>query len=196
MKHPQWWHYARGCLLHFFGLNTGAFSAFGTAFLINPQDARPARQMAGIAAEKHDLATAEKWFETALTLAPDDGVSWFNLGYLRENTGKSHAAIEAFTEAVRLVPTLDRAWYGMALAHARLGRHCEAALALEQAVALQPMNGEGWYQLGMAYHYANRPEQVSHVMQRLLEFEPVRAKKLAADSGRTDLMALIPPLPF
>ena len=196
MKYPQWWHYARGCLLHFFGFSPRAFAAFGTAYLINPQDARAARQMAGIAAEKQDFASAEKWFETTLALAPDDGVSWFNLGYVRENTGKPHAAIAAFSEAVRLVPTQDRAWYGMGLAHARLGRHSEAAAALEKAVTLQPMNGEGWYQLGMAYHYANRPEQVSHVMQRLLEFEPMRAKKLAGDSGRTDLMALMPPLPF
>mgnify|MGYP000966894918 CR=1 FL=1 len=58
------------------------------------------------------------------------------------------------------------------------------------------MNGEGWYQLGMAYHHANQPDQVKRVVKRLVDFEPKRAKKLAQDAARADLMTLIPELPF
>jgi tetratricopeptide (TPR) repeat protein len=88
------------------------------------------------------------------------------------------------------------AWYGMGLAHARLGQHDEAVKALEKVVELQPMSGEGFYQLGMAYHHANRPDDVTRILKRLVSFEPKRAKNLAQDTERADLMKLIPELPF
>ncbi len=196
MNYEQWRHYARGWLLHFFGREEGAFAAYSTAFRINPQDVRSARHLAAIAAKKKNFAVAEKWFEVALALTPDDGANWFNLGYVREHMGKSQEAITAFGEAVRLVPTQDMAWYGMGLAHARLGQHDAAVTALEKVVELQPMSGEGFYQLGMAYHHANRPDNVKVIVKRLVKFEPKRAKKLVHDAGRADLVSLIPELPF
>ena len=68
--------------------------------------------------------------------------------------------------------------------------------ALERVVELQPMNGAGFYQLGMAYHHANRPGDVTRILKRLVGFEPKRARKLAHDAGRADLMGFIPELPF
>lgn len=196
MNFDHWRHYARGWLFHFLGRESRAADAFSIAFRLDPQDVRAARHLAAIAANRRDFAMSEQWFVTALALTPDDGPNWFNLGFVRERMGKSEAAIVAFSRAVELVPTQDRAWYGMGLARARLGRHEEAAQALQKAVELQPMNGEGWYQLGMAYHHANDPDQVKRVVKRLLDFEPKRARKLAQDTGRTDLMPLIPELPF
>ena len=68
--------------------------------------------------------------------------------------------------------------------------------ALEKVVELQPMSGEGFYQLGMAYHHANRPDDVTRILKRLVGFEPKRAKNLARDTERADLMKYIPDLPF
>jgi tetratricopeptide (TPR) repeat protein len=196
MNFDHWRHYARGWLFHFFAQEQRAFDSFATAFRIDNQDVRSARHLAAIAANQQKFEIAEQWFEVALALTPDDGANWFNLGFVRERMGKPQAAIDAFTRAVELVPSQDRAWYGMGLAHARLGRHAEAAVALEKAVELQPMNGEGWYQLGMAYHHANHPNHVKRIVKRLVDFEPKRAKKLAQDAERADLMTLIPELPF
>ena len=155
-----------------------------------------ARHLAAIAAKRKNYDVAIKWFEAALALTPDDGANWFNLGYVCEHAGKPKEAIAAFTEAVRLVPQQDMAWYGMGLAYARLGQHDEAVKALEKVVELQPMSGEGFYQLGMAYHHANRPDDVTSILKRLVAFEPKRARKLAQDTQRADLMKLIPDLPF
>ena len=58
------------------------------------------------------------------------------------------------------------------------------------------MNGEAYYQLGMALHYAHHPDEVKAVVEKLIEFEPKRARKLAQDAERADLMHLIPDLPF
>ena len=48
----------------------------------------------------------------------------------------------------------------------------------------------------MAYHHANRPDDVTRILKRLVSFEPKRAKNLARDTERADLMKLIPELPF
>lgn len=196
MNYDHWRHYARGWLFHFFGREKSAFEAYSWAFRINPLDVQSARHLAAIAAKRKNYPVAIKWFETALALTPDDGANWFNLGYVCEHAGRSTEAIVAFAEAVRLVPQQDMAWYGMGLAHARLGQHDEAVTALEKVVELQPMSGEGFYQLGMAYHHANRPDGVTDIVKRLVAFEPKRAKKLARDTERADLMKLIPELPF
>jgi tetratricopeptide (TPR) repeat protein len=196
MNFEHWRHYARGWLFHFFGREDRAFEAYTTAFRINPTDVQSARHLAAIAANRQQFEVAEKWFQVALGLTPDDGANWFNLGFVRERAGKPAQAITAFNEAVRLVPAQDRAWYGMGLAHARLGQHTKAAIALEKAAQLQPMNGEGWYQLGMAYHHANRPDEVTRVVKHLVGFEPKRAKRLVHDTERSDLVKLIPELPF
>jgi len=196
MNFEHWRNYARGWVFHFLGREDRAFEAYSTAFRINSQDVRSARHLAAIAAKRKNYAVAEKWFEAALALTPDDGPNWFNLGFVREAAGRPTQAIDAFREAVRLVPAQDRAWYGMGLAHARLGQHAEAAAALEKVVELQPMSGEGFYQLGMAYHHANRPDDVAKIVKRLVGFEPKLARRLVRDTERTDLMKFIPELPF
>ena len=139
---------------------------------------------------------AESWFEQVLAVHPEDADTWFNLGFVREHAGKAEAAIAAFGEAVRLKPAQDRAWYGKGLAHARLGQHDAAADALREAASLQPMNGNAYYQWGMALHHAHRPDEVKAVVEKLVSFDPKRAKQLALDTERADLMHLIPELPF
>jgi hypothetical protein len=48
----------------------------------------------------------------------------------------------------------------------------------------------------MALHHAHRPDEVTTVVEKLLEFDPKRARKLAQDTERADLLKLIPELPF
>lgn len=196
MNFEHWRHYARGWLLHFFGREEEAFNEYAAAYRLRPDDVQAARHLAFIAAKKKRFEVAEKWFVETLRLAPDDAETHFNLGFIREEMGKAREAILSFGEAVRLKPGLDRAWYGMGLAHARLGQHANAATAFGKAVELQPMNGEAFYQLGMARHHANDPDGVKDTVQRLVRFDPKRARKLVQDAERADLMRLIPELPF
>lgn len=183
-------------MFHFLGRESQAYGEFVEAFKCNPDDLQSARHLAAIAANRKRYDVAERWFEKALTLAPQDPANWFNLAFVRERAGLIVEALAAFAEAVRYDPKLDRAWYGMGLAHARLGQHAEAAAALEKSVELLPMNDEAWYQLGMAYHHANLPDKVKYAVVRLVGFEPKRAKQLVQDAGRSDLVALVPDLHF
>jgi tetratricopeptide (TPR) repeat protein len=159
-------------------------------------DVEAARHLAFIAARDKHFAISEKWYLEVLRLAPDDAESHFNLGFVRQEAGKSREAVESFGNAARLKPSLDRAWYGAGLAHARLGEHPLAAAAFAKAAELQPMNGEAYYQLGMAWHHANAPEQVEETVKRLVEFDPQRARKLVHDAERSDLRHVIPNMPF
>lgn len=196
MNYEHWRHYARAWLLHFFGREEQAFAEYATAYRLKPDDVQAARHLAFIAAQKKRFAAAEQWYMETLRLAPEDAETHFNLGFVREQMGNSRDAVSSFGEAARLKPNLDRAWYGLGLAHARLGEHPAAAAAFDKAVELQPMNAEAFYQLGMALHHANDPARVKDVVERLVGFDPKRAKKLVQDAERADLMPLIPELPF
>lgn len=196
MNYEHWRHYARGWLLHFFGNDEGAYSAYALAHAADPKDAASARALAAIAADKKKWDVAESWFEKVLALQPEDSDIWFNLGFIREQAGRTAAALAAFEASVKFKPAQDRAWYGKGLAHARLGQHGMAVDAFAEAVKLQPMNGAAYYQWGMALHHANRPDEVATVVRKLVGFEPKRAKKLVQDAERADLMHLIPELPF
>lgn len=192
MNYEHWRHYARGWLLHVFGREEQAFNAYAAAYRAKPDDAQAARHLAFIAARRKLYDVADKWFVETLRLVPADADTHFNHGFVLEQAGRSREAVAAFAEAARLKPALDRAWYGMGLAHARLGEHAEAAAAFAKSVELQPMNGEGYYQWGMACHHANQHDQVANVAKHLTDFDPKRALKLIKDTGRTDLIRLVP----
>lgn len=196
MNFERWRHYARGWLFHFFGREDAAFIEYDLAFRADPTNVQAARHLAFIAAQKKRYDVAEQWFLEVLKLSPDDADTHFNLGYVREHAGKPHDAIASFGEATRLRPSLDRAWYGLGLAHAALGEHEQAIPALDEAVKLQPMNAIAWHQLGLACHRAGLHDRTRAIVEKLVDFDPKAARQVVRDTGRDDLAALIPELPF
>jgi Flp pilus assembly protein TadD len=192
----RWRYRTRGWLLHFFGREDAAYAAYVEAFRHDPQDVEAARHLAGIAARRQHWDAAHSWFDKVVAAAPTDAASWFNLGFVCEQSGRSERAVTAFGEAVRLQPSLDRAWYGLGLARARLGEHELAAAAFAESARLQPLNGEAFYQWGMALHHAHRPDELRMVVERLVGFDPKRARRLIQEAERADLLPLIPQMPF
>jgi tetratricopeptide (TPR) repeat protein len=196
MNFEHWRHYARGWLWLFFKREKQAYDEFRSAHTLDQTHRQTLLHLASIDANQKRYGAAEGWFEKALAITPDDSATWFNLAYVRESSGSPATAIPAFMESVRCSPNQDVAWYGLGMAHARLGQHTDAVAAFEKVAELQPMFGDGLYQLGMAYHHNNAPEKVKQVVVRLVGFEPKRAKQLVRDAERSDLMSLIPDLPF
>ncbi|MEO1767908.1 tetratricopeptide repeat protein [Thiobacter aerophilum] len=183
-------HYWRGRLFTRLKRLNQALAAFEAALAISPNDLRVLRSLGYLHGERGAWQTAESYLRRALALAPD-AVTWFNLGYLLDQSGRREQAIAAFREAVRLDSKLDRAWYGLGLAHAALGQHQEAVAALEKAGQLQPRNPHIWYALGMAQHHAHAPDKVEAVARHLLRFHPLVCGKLIQDTGRADLRHLV-----
>lgn len=196
MNFERWRHYARGWLFHFFGREDAAFAEYKLAFRADPNNLQAARHLAFIAAQKKHYDVAEHWFVETLKLAPEDADTHFNLGYVREQAGKPREAIVSFGEATRLRPGLDRAWYGLGLAHAMLGEYDQAIPALDEAAKLQPMNTIAWHQLGLACHRAGLADRTRAIVEKLVDFDPKAARQLVQETGRQDLAALIPELPF
>jgi tetratricopeptide (TPR) repeat protein len=172
-----------------------ALSAYVDSFRADPGDARAARSVAWIHAQKQRWAAAAEWFDKALEIEPEHADTWFNLGYAREHAGNRAGALEAFSRATELNPKHDRAWYGQGMIHAHQGEHAAAAEDLERAAQLQPMNGVAWYALGMARHHCNQPDRVEAVIRHLAEHEPQTAKRLIRDAERADLTHLVAHLP-
>lgn len=195
-NYDRWRFRIRGWLLHFLGRHQSAFDAYLEAAHADPSDPEIARHLASLAAGFRRWEAAESWLEKAVGLAPDDASSWFNLGFVRDQARKSAAAAEAFERATTLDPKLDRAWYGLGLARARSGLHDAASGAFAEAARLQPMNGDAFYQWGMALHHAQRPDELRPVVEKLVGFDPKRARQLVRDAMRPDLETLIPELPF
>ncbi len=183
-------HYWRGRLFQRLGRPQRAAEAYQAAARIRPGDARVHRALGFLHGEARQWDAAETHLLRALALEPD-AVTWFNLGWLRDQQGRREDAIAAFREAVALDARLDRAWYGLGLALAALGRHGEAVAALEKAAALEPRNPHVWYALGMAQHHAHAPEKVEAVARHLLRFHPLVCKRLIQDTQRNDLRHLV-----
>jgi tetratricopeptide (TPR) repeat protein len=196
MEFERRWHYACGWIYQLFGQGERASVAYASAFRLDAQDVRSARHIAFIAAQKCDDDAALRWFDAALSIAPEDADTHFNRGFLLGRMERPDAALKAFAEAVRLRPALDRAWYGMGMTWATLGDHAKAIPALSEAARLQPMNGQAHYQLGMAFHHNGQPEQLERTLHHLLECNAKLAHQLVRDSGRNDLVARLPELPF
>ncbi len=195
---PLWprWHYARALIYQLFGQLEGARAAYASAYRLDADDVRSARHLAFIAAQQFDDDTALQWYDEALRIDPGDADTHFNRGFLLGRTGRHTAALQSFAEAVRLKPSLDRAWYGIGMTWATLGDHAKAIPALTEATKLQPLNGQAHYQLGMAFHHYHQPDGVEQALRRLLECDARLAHQLVRDSGRYELVANLPKLPF
>ena len=119
MNFDHWRNYARGWVFHFIGKPDIAYAAYAEAFRIDPADARPARHLAAISADRQRWDIAESWFEKVLAVQPEDADIWFNLGFFYDQRQRPADAAEAMREAARLDPKLDRAWCGLGLALAK-----------------------------------------------------------------------------
>lgn len=183
-------HYWRGRILQRLGRRPEAITAYRAALAIAPDDARVLRVLGFLHGEAREWPQAEEYLRRALAQEPD-ALTWYNLGYVRDQQGRREEAMAAFREAVRLDPRLDRAWYGLGMALAALGRHREAVEPLEQAAALEPRNPYVWYALGMAQHHAHAPEKVEAVARHLLRYHPLVCKRLIQDTQRADLRHLV-----
>lgn len=180
----QWYHFLTARFFQIVGLRKQAITSLEMAIDLNP-DFWVAIACLGhlYATEKEkDLPKAEKYFEMALNIRPEDGPTWFNMGFIREAENNYEAALHCFRKAVSFNPRIDRAWYGMGMCLAHLGKHDEAIKAFEEAAALQPFSPYPLYQIGMAYYTLGQDEKIVEVVRRLERFDSKMTHKLIKDA--------------
>jgi len=111
--------------------------------------------------------------------------TWYNLGFLQEETGQVEDAEFSFRKALKLDEKLDLAWYGLGLTLIQQRRFDDAVKALKKNTQLQPMSPYGWYQLARVYVDRQEPEEAVKIIKHLKEFEPKFAKQLERETGLT-----------
>ncbi len=190
MMNDAWRAYWRGRFFWWIRKPEQAGQAFREALQSNPAYVPALRWLAFWHGQRKEFADAERYLEQAVAIEPD-AHSWFNLGYARDQLGRTEAAIEAFNAALRLKPRLDQAWYGLGLAEAKRGDHAAAVRALEQAALLEPRNPHVWHALGMAHHHCHAPDKVAAVVKHLVRFDPRMARHLIQETERADLAYLV-----
>ncbi len=95
-----------------------------------------------------ELSVAIGSFHEGLTLEPNSGSLWFNLGIAERAAGRLAAAIAAFTRAAPILAE-GFAYHSLGLALQEAGRRDEAMAAYRQALALDPSDAKSALNAGV-----------------------------------------------
>ncbi len=150
---------------------------------LRPRDTDVLAAIANRRAARGDKRGAIALLEHPVEIDPSKAHAWFNLGFLKQETGEHDAALRSFDRALALDAKFDRAWYGKALSLVESGRVDEALAALHKVVELQPMSPYGYYQLAHAYRRLGQTDQVAETIRKLSKFEPKVALQLQRETG-------------
>jgi tetratricopeptide (TPR) repeat protein len=120
------------------GRSEEAIERLRDAARAQPGNAYVHKSLAVALAEAHELAEAEREFETALHLDHDDWESLSGLGNVYLETHRPDAAIEKYRAALRLHPTFDVAQYNLGCAEATLKHEAAAEAAFRAALDANP----------------------------------------------------------
>ncbi|NIA20436.1 MAG: tetratricopeptide repeat protein [Anaerolineaceae bacterium] len=80
------------------------------------------------------IAKAEKAYQDALAIEPDNAGALLGLGGIAQNQGNSELAQQLFQRAIDAEPTNDAGYYGMAQLYVRQNKPLEAVNALREAI--------------------------------------------------------------
>lgn len=89
---------------------------------------------------KGDTVSAIRTAEQAVLVAPNEPLSYFQLGLLKYETRDYLGAAEAFEGAISFVPVYANARYYLGLSYSRLGRRSEAIAEFENIKQTNPGN--------------------------------------------------------
>lgn len=114
---------------------------------------------------------AEKEFQRAMRLNPNDVCAYAQSGTMYYDRGKYQQAIAAFKRAIEIGPS-----YGsyMLLGNSYVyTRDYEPSIdAYKKAIQIDPKNERAYYQLGIAYDYQQRYEESIKVYNDVLKIDP------------------------
>lgn len=166
-----------------FGRRAQALALTEERLQVAPGDPHALATRAHLLADAGRHGEALAALETLVSGGAATASIWFNLGYLRQQTGALDASVDAFRRAIALRPDLDVAWYGVAISLIGLSRLDEAAEALRENTRLQPMSPFGWYQLARVQMDLGQPSETIRIIRHLRRFDPRVATQLEQETG-------------
>lgn len=123
---------------------------------------------------------AEQSLQQALRLAPRDGDSWHNLGWLQCQQQRFAEAEQSFAQALRspAYATPARTWMVQGICQARAGQAAVAIQSLTRAFELDPAQPVTLYNLALLHHQRNESERARFYLRRLNQTEFANAESL------------------
>ena len=122
---------------------------------------------------KEGTRLAEEALKKAVTLDPNDALTYALLGFLYSQLQNDRAAAAPFYEkALALGPRDVRIIGGAGIFLQNLGRPDEASVLLRYQVAHDPANPNSYNNLGSSYYFAGRWDQAIEIGRTVLALSP------------------------
>lgn len=135
------------------------------------------RMNAGVeAAQSQSYAKAEKEFETAITLDPENHRAAYSLGLVRTEQKKWDRAVDAFTTAVKFNDKDAMYHYHLGRAYYELGKLDMARPELEKAIQLNKRLYKAYFFLGKVHSQQDRPKEAAVAWTESCRLNPTFGK--------------------
>ncbi len=118
------------------------------------------------------LEEAQKAFETALELNPNDTETLINYAANRETIGDKEKALELLFNALEIEPTNIDALMGVAYVYEKSGEYENAIEHFRRVTELDEKYSEAWYELAFTLENLNRLEEAALAYQKYIDLEP------------------------
>jgi tetratricopeptide (TPR) repeat protein len=135
---------------------------------------------------------AEKEYQAALALNPQDEKSECKLGDLAALRGDQNAAAEHYGRALKLQPNDSEAMIGLAKAFMTLNQPEKALPLLQQAVKIDPTNATAHFRLSTLYRKMGRADDASRELADYQKYKAMKEKlretyrQMRLDPGKKD----------
>lgn len=117
-------------------------------------------------------------YTASLSLDPQQGPCWHNLGMLLQEQGEHHAALAALRISLVLDPHNPDGWCNLGLAYMALSAHAPAERSFGQAIALDPTQSASHTNLGNLLIERLEPEQALAHLERGVQLDRNSANAL------------------
>ena len=114
-----------------------------------PEEVRPLAEQAKQAFEREKYVEAEKHYDKALQLAPNNLYLWSNKGVTQFRAGKFKNAEESFRKAIAIAPEDHFSWCTLGIVEYSQGKYDDAVNALTKSLAINSKNATAHNYLGI-----------------------------------------------
>jgi len=150
-----------------------AVSTYERTIRQNPKDIRAYVAFGTLEESRGNWQGAQKLYQDALQIQPDQPAAANNLSYLLlEHGGNTDHALALAQIARRAMPDSPNTADTLAWAYYKKGIYNSAIDLLEEVTKKVPQNPTYYYHLGLAYEKSNKVEQARSTFQRALQIDP------------------------
>ena len=168
-----WVHYWRGAMAESQGRIPAAIEAYRRALRLQPRMLEAQVQLAGALFRAGRLGAAQAQLQTVVDYNPVYSArSWFNLGVIRLENGRTAPARDAFGQALRVDPDLVQAHMQLGRLASKENRYEAAADHFRRALAADSTHAEAYGSLGIISLQRNRPAWARRLFRKVLELDP------------------------